>query len=445
MVPDESVYQLRLDLASEGIPRGHNVGFEIFDDLSFGTTEFVQRLRYQQALQGELARTIMQFDTVEGARVHIVSAGDSLFARPEKASTASVVLRLRSGRILAQEQLQGIINLVACAVEGLKPENVSVVDVAGGLLSRGHDEAGVGALSSGQFEYQRKLEITLEKRIQAMLEPVVGLNKVVARVSAELDFRHVSITEETYDPDSVAVRSEKRQTESSTDGKGVTSGSPDLKYQLSETGSGVNVASKNFRRENTTVNYVINKVNRQVIGSVGEIKRLSAAVIIDGPYVPEKGAEGNVVQKFVPRSRKEMKTFEDIVKKALGFSEKRGDQVRVTNNPFALRKEELPRADTEISSDWTEYAKKGFKPLFNVVLIALFFILAIRPFRRWLSQAGEYAAQGALQTGDEIQQLESGGGEERASMENKQQLLEATKENPDVAANIIKNWISEAK
>ena len=444
MVPDDTVYQLRLDLASEGIPRGRNIGFEIFDKQSFGTTEFVQKLRYQQALQGELARTIMQFDVVDGARVHIVTVGDALFARPEKAATASVVLRLQSGRSLDQRQLAGIINLVASSIEGLKPENITVVDVAGGLLSKGHDADGVRTLSSGQFDYQRKLESTLEKRIQNLLEPVVGMKKVVASVSAEVDFRPVNISEEKYDPDSVVVRSEQRQNESSTDGTSISSGSPDMKFQVTESQGGNNSLSKNFRKENTTINYEINKVNRQIIGSVGDIKRLSAAVIIDGPYVSEKDSDGNPVAKFTPRSRKEMKNFEDIVKKAIGFTVARGDQVRVTNTPFTIQMAEIPPAGPEIDTNWVDYAKKGYKPLFNVLLIGLFFLFAVRPLRKWLSQAGEYSGQRELPPGDEVQRLESSTGGPDVTEENKKQLMEATRNNPDVAADIIKNWIGEA-
>ena len=184
LVPEEMVYQLRLDLASDGLPQGSNVGFEVFDSVSFGTTEFVQKLKFQQALQGELARTITQFDTVSQARVHIVAAGDSLFAEPEKPATASVVLRLVAGRSLDRQELQGIVNLVACAVEGLKPENVTVVDMAGGLLSQGQEALTAGGLSRSQFEYQRRLERSIETRIQTMLEPVVGADRKSTRLNS---------------------------------------------------------------------------------------------------------------------------------------------------------------------------------------------------------------------------------------------------------------------
>jgi len=442
LVPDEMVYQLRLDLASEGLPQGSSVGFEVFDNISFGTTEFVQKLKFQQALQGELARTITQFDTVSQARVHIVASGDSLFAEPEKPATASVVLRLVPGRVLDRQELQGIVNLVACAVEGLKPENVTVVDMAGGLLSKGQDALSAGNLSRSQFEYQRRLEQSLENRIQTMLEPVIGANKVVARVAAEVDFRQVNISEESYDPDSVVVRSEQRQKESSRNGSSQTGGSPDLKYQVYQSQTGEAGTSGGYQKENSVINYEINRVNRQIVSSVGDITRLTAAVIIDGPYAQETGAEGKAVSSFKPRSRKEMKTFDEIVKKAIGFDEQRGDQVSVSNIAFALQKGQGgDLSGYAPTPSWLEYLKKGSRPALNLLLIVLFFLLAVRPFRRWLNQVGQQ--QALLQKGKDAAQLEAGSGARPPEMEQQTQLLELTKKNPEAAADIIRAWLSE--
>ncbi len=444
MVPSENVYQLRLDLASEGLPRGSSVGFEIFDKLPVITTEFVQKLKYQQALEGELARTINTFDAIDRARVHIVTSSETLFVKPEKEATASVVLRMKSGMTLEQNQLQGIINLVACAVEGLKPENVTVVDMAGGLLSKGQGEDSIGTLSQTQFEYQRRLERSLEKRVQTMLEPVVGINKVVARISAEVDFRQVNISEKSFDPDSQVIRSEQRQTELTRGSSSTAAGSPDAKYQIYQTQGAIGGMANDYQRDNSTINYDINEVNRQISGSVGDIKRLSAAVIIDGPYVSETDAEGNTSQKFVPRSRKEMKTFEEIVKKAIGFDTARGDQVSVTNTPFAIREAEII-TDEEPSSNMLDYIRKAGKPIFNVILVLVFFVLAIRPFRRWLNQASEYIGPQALSSGADVPKLDMPTHEMIQRQESKKKLLEATKENPDLAAEVIRNWITEVR
>jgi flagellar M-ring protein FliF len=448
LVPSEVVYQLRLEMAGDGLPRGQNVGFEIFNDMPFGTTEFVQRLKYKQALQGELARTIMGFESIAQARVHIVPAGDSLFAEAERPATASVVLRLHGGRSLDNRQIQGIINLVARAVEGLKPDNVTVVEMSGGLLSKGFEEDHATAMSKTQFDYQQKLERSLQNRIQTMLEPVVGTNKVVARVSAEVDFERVNLVEEKFDPDKVVIRSEQRQKESSSQGKGAAAGSPDLQTQIHSTqGAAGSSAARGFERENATVNYEINKVSRQVTSAIGDVKRLSAAVIIDGPYVQEKESDGKAVPKFVARNKKDMKVFEDMVKRAIGFSETRGDQVSVSNIPFVLQEEE--RGGSDALPWWMEYGKKATKPVFNLLLVCLFLLLTVKPFRRWIQQTGQVLGQPAAlpqsQTGGTLP-AQAGGGE--VSTDEKSattSLLEISKGNPEVVAHIIRQWISEGR
>jgi flagellar M-ring protein FliF len=445
LVPNDMVYQLRLELAGDGIPRGQHVGFEIFNEIPFGTTEFVQKLKYKQALQGELARTIMGFDAIAQARVHLVTGGESLFVEAEKPATASVVVRLHPGRVLDRRQLQGIINLVARAVEGLKPDNVTVVDMAGGLLSKGSEDNHASALSRTQFEHRQKLEKALENRVQTMLEPIVGLNKVVARVSAELDFEQVNIVEEKYDPNSVVIRSEQRQKESSAGGKGLPSGSPDLQGQVVQGPNATASSTKGFEKENATINYEINKTNRQISNSTGDVKRLSAAVIIDGPYVTEKGTDGKMAQKFTPRNRREMKTFEDIIRKAIGFNEARGDQVSVSNIPFALQEEE--KAFPMGGPAWLEYGKKAAKPAFNLLLVAMFFLLAIKPFKKWLNQAGEtLGSTAALPQGQPgAPRLAAQASEAQIEGDSNRSLLDMTKSNPDMAAQIIKHWISEGK
>lgn len=444
LVPDENVYDLRLELAGEGIPRGRSVGFEIFDNMSFGTTEFVQKLKYQQALQGELARTITRFSAVLDARVHLVTAKDSLFVEPEKHASASVLLRLQPGRRLTQRQLQGIVNLVACAVEGLSPENITVVDMEGGLLSGGHGNDEPAGLSATQFEYKRKLEQSLENRVRSMLEPVVGSNKVVARVSADVDFRQVTVSEEIFDPDSVVIRSEQRRKESSVGGRGLPSGSPDLKFDMFETQGGRTFATtKRVNKENAVINYEVNRTNRQVVSSVGDVKRLSAAVIIDGPYEITKDEQGNEVRKFSPRSRREMKNFEDIVKKAIGFDEARGDQVTVSNIPFALHKEVALSGSESASPGWMTYAKKAGKPLFNVVLVALFFFFALKPFRNWLNQTRQYFAPKALPAGAGVPELEAPPREGGGAILDKEQILDLTNADPEKIVEVIRGWMRE--
>ncbi len=441
LVPDDKVYDLRLELATQGLPRGGNVGFETFDKMPFGTTEFVQKLKYQQALQGELARTIMEFDSVAQARVHIVQPDDSLFVEPDKQATASVVLKTYQGRSLSRKQLQGIVNLVACAVKDLKPENVTVVDVDRGLLIGPHEDSGLGPMTQDQFEYKRMLEKTFEKRIISMLEPVVGHDRVVAKVSADVDFKQVSISEETYDPDSAVIRSEQKEKEKATGGKTLPSGSPDLKYQVYQTNGKTGSATRQVEKEKSLVNYEINKVNKQITSASGEIKRLTAAVIIDGPYELVKDENGKEVRKFVPRTRKEMKGFEDIVKKAIGFNEARGDQVSISNVPFAIQNEQKIQATAK--NQWMSYLKKGARPLLNVILIFVFFFFAVKPFKKWLNQAKGYMGPAALPPGREVPQLSAGSEPGGEGTIRKEEILEISRTEPEKIAEVIRAWVRE--
>ncbi len=444
-VPEEMVHQARLDLATEGLPAGGSVGFEVFDNMSFGTTEFEMKLRHTQALQGELERTIRSIDVVEQARVHIVAAGDSMFAVDEKPATASVVLKIAPGRALSFNKLQGIVHIVSRSVEGLQPENVSVVDTEGGILTKGQDKNGMGNVSNDQFEYQQRMAEAYEKKIVDMLEPFVGAKKVKATVTLDVDFRSVKIEEEIFDPDSVFVKSEQTIRENSSDGNRMASGSPDLQGQ--NVGGGlenVGTASKSSESENSIINYEYNKKLRKEIDTPGEITRLSASVIIDGPYDTSTDADGNTVKVFRGLDRKQKKSFEDIVKKAIGFNEERGDQVVVENLEGSADNEIFGSMPEPAPEGWMVYVKKGSKPILNVLLIGLFFIIAIKPFKKWMAQTSEYVSARALPQGGRTNEYATAGPSEVQIRQNdKFQLLEATKQNPDMAADIIKTWLNE--
>ncbi len=213
LVPSDKVYELRLSLAGEGLPQGGGIGFEIFDRKNFGMTEFVQKLNYQRALQGELSRTIAQLAGVEQARVHLVIPEKSLFKDSEKPPTASVVLKMKSNRTLRENEVQGVVHLVSSAIEGMDTENVTVLDSRGKVLSRTGPSDATGKLTSTMQETQRNYEKNLEERLQSLLDKVVGSGRSVARVSATFDFKQVEKYEEKYDPETAAVRSEQRSEE----------------------------------------------------------------------------------------------------------------------------------------------------------------------------------------------------------------------------------------
>ncbi len=201
-VPVKDVYQLRLELAGEGLPSGGGVGFEIFDKTSFGMTEFVQKLNYRRALQGELQRTINSIVAVQSSRVHISIPTKSLFDEDKQKATASVVLKLKGNKKLSKQQVEGVTHLVASSVERLSPSEITVVDSSGAILSLPEDaDDEATKLSNKQMDYRKNYESEMEKRVRTMLEKAVGAGKAIVRVSALIDFKQEQRTEELYDPE----------------------------------------------------------------------------------------------------------------------------------------------------------------------------------------------------------------------------------------------------
>jgi flagellar M-ring protein FliF len=368
-VPSAQVSELRLELAAAGIPHGGGVGFEIFDNKILGATEFEQQLNYRRALQGELARTINSLDEIQQCRVHIALPKESLFVNQQKNATASITVKLKAGRKLSQAQIDGIGHLVASSVEGLNSDDVIIVDSKGEILSKNNKgDSRLARLSSTQIEYQRNIEKDLGNQIQTMLENVVGRNKAVVRVSAELDFRIMEKTEELYDPESPVVRSTQKQMDKAS---GATPAAGKDAANAS--------AARGSEKEKTdeTTNYEINRTVSKTVMPVGEIKKISIAVLVDGTYV--KNNKG--VLTYQERPKKETESLEDLVRKSTGISAQRGDQVVVTSMPF-------DRTDAEqgmVGPSWQEKIL-AFMPIVKYVVaiigILLVFLFIIRPLIR---------------------------------------------------------------
>lgn len=227
-VPKEQLAEVRLSLASEGVPKGSGVGFEIFDQQKLGSTEFVQRINYQRALQGELARTISKMDEVLESRVHLVLATESLFLEDKKPPSAAVVLKLKNGSKLEQQRVQGIVNLVCSAVQGLSEDKVSIMSTDGQVLFKKEATDSPLQLSNLQTQYKGNLEEDLRRKVQTLLDQVVGPNRATTRVTVDLDFNQVQVTEDTYDPDSAVIRSQQRSVENSQGAEAGTKGNPDV-------------------------------------------------------------------------------------------------------------------------------------------------------------------------------------------------------------------------
>lgn len=341
-VPGAKVHEARMRLASRGLPSGSSPGFEIFDQGSFGVTDFVQKVNYNRALQGELARTIEQVEGVDKARVQLaLPKRKTLLRKDDRRASASVVTRLRPGWDLDPAQVRGIVHLVASSVEGLDVSQVTLVDNRGRLLAPQADMDLAGGGAGPAMGAERRVEKELEGQIESILERTVGIGRVVAKVSAELDWTQTEKTEEVFDPDSQVARSTQRDSESATDSAGeggvagIVANSPEVAEAAGATASG-----SNSERTSETINYEISKVVSRHILPTGRIQRLSVAVLVDGkPAVaPIEGADGAEdgadASGFVPWSAEELEEFSQLARRAVGFSPERGDEISVINAPF---------------------------------------------------------------------------------------------------------------
>lgn len=391
-IPGEHIYDIRLELASQGLPRGSGVGFEVFDNTKLGMTEFVQNINYQRALQGELSRTINGLSEVESSRVHIVIPPRSLFIEEEDPATASVSLKLHHGRWLGDDQIKGIVHLISSSVPRLKPEHVTIVDQNGQLLAGIQEEPTAAEISSDQLEFQERKERLIEKSVLTMLEQVLGKDKAIVRVSTELDFIQQESTEEFYLPENQVVRSEQSLNESSSQNKGTSMGVPGMASNIAK-GAAASMQSaspSSFKKQDVTRNYEIGKTINRKIMPVGMLKKLSVAVIVDGKYstvIKGKGEDKREEIKYEPRTDEEMMKLESLVKRAVNFDEDRGDMVEVTNIPFNTEKiEPLPEvgAISSLMDKLSAYASP-IKYIMGGLFVLFTFMYIIRPLIKWLT------------------------------------------------------------
>jgi flagellar M-ring protein FliF len=441
MVPAEKVYDLRLSLVSQGFPKEGNIGFEIFDKTDFKTTRFVQELNYQRALQGELARTIAKFNEVDSAKVFIVIPKESLFVEDAKPPTASIQLELKSN--LAPGKLAGIIHLVASAVEGLDPEQVTVVDTKGRIIFKGGNSGNgaSGLLNNMQLEYKGRVEGDIRSNVQSMLEGIVGLGRAIVRVTAEIDFNKITLNEEEYDPSATVVRS-KRDIEESSQAENSSTNNP---QSVINERVGVipseNSMQNGKKKKDTVTNYEINKVTRAIFKPAGTVQRLSVAAVIDGTYEIETLEDGTENRKYIPRSEEEISQFEAIVKSAMGYNEDREDQISVSSIPFA---DNLPAAqvqDDEKKFDIYQMLSDSKKIIVNLILMILVFFVLIRPLlKSFKKMAAEpiFERKQLSAVNEDLQQIES-----TASMGRRERVFEVAKKNPERTEQLIKGWIGD--
>lgn len=369
MVPREVVYDQRIKIAGEGGLVGQGIGFEIFDKIKVGQTDFVQKVNYTRALQGELSRTISEFPSVESARVHLVIPQRSLFVEERQVPSASVVLKLTRPNVKPdQKETTAILNMMLMAVEGLDKGHISITDNGGKVLYQPEEDSLAGA-SSTQMEHRLQVQRNLERRIEEMLQPLFGPGRVIAKVNADMDFSQKTIRREFFDPEKTAVRSEQRSEESQQGRANLEAGAPDANFR----GDGItgSVSDQNGSRETRTTNYEINKEEQQIVANVGDLRRLTVAVIIDGTYEKVNGA-----WSFMPRKQEELERVRQLVSNAVGLDKARGDALEVSSAPFT---DSEPPREPNFAEMLADYAERLGKPLLNALLAFLFLMLIVRP------------------------------------------------------------------
>jgi flagellar M-ring protein FliF len=450
LVPAETLHEIRMQLASEGLPQGGGVGFEVFDNTKLGLSEFAQNVNYQRALQGELARTISRIAEVDSCRVHLVMPEKTLFVSNEQPASASVAVKLKSGRQLSQEQIKGIVHLVSSSVPRLIPDQVTVVDNSGKLLAGSKGKSTFGALSVEQLEYQAHVEKNLEGRVKSMLDQALGDGRAIVRLACAFDFLRHEKTEEHFLGDNRVIRSEQSLSETTRNGDTAPQGVPGVRSNTpgAEMLDNRNAASAGganaFEKQDRTVNYEIGKITSRIVEPTGKLTRVSLAVLVDGTYkqVPKKG--GGTERQYISRTPDEIQKIESIVKRAVNFDAERGDKVEVVNIPFEVT--EWAKADeVQAAPGWLSILGQVapyLKPAFMGLFLLLSFLFFVKPLVRWLT---EYS----LSDVEIVKQLPKTVGEierEMAGMKSLPYLNQASQlvaSDGEASAGAMRSWLKE--
>ncbi len=449
LVPKSKIYDIRLKLAAKGIPSSNEVGFELFNEPKMGATHFQENINYLRAIEGELARTIKKIDAVKDAKVNIALPQDSIFVRDEEEAKASVIVSLWPGKDLTKEQVKAIVFLVSHAVAKLKPQNVTVVDNRGRVLSDLIEEKKDEDLHD-VVDIKRKIKREIEKSIQSMLARALGAQKVVVRASVEVETSKVDKKDEIFDPDKVAVVSERKIQEKTKGYDRQKSGSPGTPTNVPAT---INMGNKNLmldkNKKDVTTNYDVSKSLIVTKQNVFKIKKLSVGVLVDGKYVKKMDKNGTVTIEYVPRSSQELQAYEKLIKSAIGFDEKRGDTVTVVSVPFETTQEQLATSSAP-QKKWQKYILLGAIALMALILLSLIALIIMKRKKAKLleMEAQRMAAMQAAGVGEAAEAAAAlhAKEEEKFRLDNEpvyQKILEIAEENPDIVADMISKWIKE--
>ena len=460
MVPSDRALKLRLGLASQGIPSGGSLGYELFDDKqTIGTTSFVQNINLLRALEGELARTIQTISSIRSARVHLVLPRRELFSREKHQASASITLRMGNGS-LEKDQVAGIQHLVAAAVPGLVPARVSIISSSNGkLLAGGFEEDSASFMAVKSQEQRRNFERRMSRTIESLLEKTVGFGKVRAEVKADMDFDRISTTDEKFDPDGQVIKSNQsiEETNQTRDTEGTQPVTVGTNLPDPNAGSGENASSSSAEsRTEETVNFEVSKKIINHVREVGIINRLSVAVLIDGVRGIDDGEP-----TYQPRSEAEMELLATLVRGAIGFNADRGDTVEVINMEFADVVEEGIELELFFGLDKNDLLRMAEVLVLSIVAI-LVILLVVRPLvsrafesipsaaaageRLLTDQAGALTAPGipsevtvGEERFEELIDIDRVEGRVKASSVNKVGGL--VEKHPEEALSILRSWM----
>jgi flagellar M-ring protein FliF len=392
-VPVDQVARLRLTMAETGIPHGGSIGYEIFDkNDALGTTSFQQGINEMRALEGELEKSIDAINLVEQARVHLVLPKRELFSRDKQEPSASIVLKIRGAAPLGKQQIAAIQNLVASAVPGLKTTRISIIDQAGNLLARGNGDPNDGYTASTNAEEQRvAYEQRVGRSVEDMLGQSLGPGHARVDVNSEMDFDKLTVTSESFDPDGQVVRSTQTvndEHENAAQGDAPITVQTNLPDGASTQGNSGGPGKDHAKRTEETTNYEISRKTTSQTRETGLVKRLSVAVLVDGTYAPDAAGQ----RSYLPRSAEELDKLKKLVQSAIGYDEKRGDQVEVVNLRFVQPEEAGGEPPALLFGLNKEDVFRATETLVATVVAILFILLVVRPLvTRMLESARETA------------------------------------------------------
>lgn len=454
LVPTARADEARLVLAKERVTLGGGLGFaELFlGESSLGETEFQQQVKFRMALEGELGRLIAKLDNVRTAKVSLALPKKSVFLDEEVKPTASVMVEAGSGATISRGHVLTIAHLVANSVESLSKEGVVVVDQSGRLLSKGVTDEGGGGNFSDQHSFRRNFERAMQTKILTQLEPVVGENRVKARVSAELSFDRVTTREEIYDPDGVVVRSEQTNTENSTGTRSIPVGIPGVTANLPETQAGAsevaNVSQMNRTNETRNFETSVKRITKEP--AIGRVARLSVSVLIDGKYKPITDPDSGqiITRQYEEWTTEEKQEIERLIKGAVGFNPKRGDTLEVVNLRFTQALEEDVSRQLEQTARNRQFFLDILRYTFLGVGLLALIMFVIRPMVQRLSAKPEDldllmglpATIGELE-GEELEVPT----EREVGMPPRDKILDMARADPLATASLIRAWLRDKR